>query len=64
MSQAKTGKVGGRDIGRILDLVAGIAEWLDHLTLVQRVTGSKPPLYLSVSVRRDYCMQKGKRNHA
>ena len=34
-------------------VAAGMAEWLDHLTLVQRVLGSKPPSDLSQSVRRE-----------
>ncbi len=32
---------------------AGMSEWLDHLTLVHRVPGSKPPLDLSKCVRRE-----------
>ncbi len=43
--------------------VLEIAEWLDHLTLVQRVRSSKPPSDLSLSVRRELARQKGKSNH-
>ncbi len=37
----------------VLSEVAGMAEWLDHLNLVQRVPGLKPPSDLSQSVRRE-----------
>ncbi len=33
--------------------MAGIAEWLDHLTLVERFQGSKPPSDLPQRVRRE-----------
>ncbi len=34
-------------------MCTGIAEWLDHLTLVGKVPGSKPSSDLSQSVRRE-----------
>ncbi len=36
----------------VLFILAGIAEWLDHLTLVQRIPGSKPPSDLPQIVRK------------
>ncbi len=49
------------------NFVAGMAEWLDHSALVQRVVGSKPPSDLS-TVRGEFTTlcnsnQKGKKNH-
>ncbi len=45
---------------------AGIAEWLDHLNLLQSVPGSKPPSRPK-SVRRELILcnsrKKGERNH-
>ncbi len=37
----------------LITLVAGIAEWLDHLTLVGRFPCLKPPSDLAESVRRE-----------
>ncbi len=36
------------------DKMVGIAEWLDHLILAQRVPSSQPHLDLSQSVRREF----------
>ncbi len=37
----------------IIAHMAWMAEWLDYMTLVQRVPGLKPPSNLSLSVRRE-----------
>ncbi len=37
-----------------------MAEWLDHLTLFQRVPGSKPPSDLSKSGRRELASSRAK----